>query len=143
MMDSTFSLRPGRGARWSGDREGVDAWSRTTGAGGRGGGGADMTGAGGGGGGGWMRDRIKGTPALSKTTISTLLMSAVGSAATRNDWASHALSRRLRISRALPQPSLLHWDSIQGTRLCSSTSGNSACCRLAINRKIAASSFGS
>src|SRR5689334_21350206 len=114
MMDSTFSLRPGRGARWSGDREGVDAWSRTTEAGG--GGGADTIGAGGRGGGGWMRDLIKGTPALSKSTISTLLMSAVGSAATRSDWASDALSSRLRISRALPQPSLLHWVSIQGTR---------------------------
>src|SRR5215472_3449917 len=141
MADSTFSLREGRGTKGSAGEEGASEWSTAvaTGVGMVGGGG----GTGGGTGAGGTRVRIKGTPALSKSTISILLMSAVGSAATRKDWASPALSRRLRISRALPQPSLLHWVSIQGTRLGSSTSGNSACCRLAINRKIAASSFGS
>src|SRR5450755_2473089 len=138
MVASTFSLRPGRGAKWSGEEEaGTSECSTTIEAG------VGMVGTGGGAGGGGTCDRTKDTPTLSKSASSILLMSAVGSTATRKDWASDALSRRLRISRALPQPSLLDWDSIQGTRLCSSASGNSAPCRLAINRKIAASSFGS
>src|ERR1700738_2009380 len=135
MVASTFSLRPERGAKWSGE-EGANECSTTIEAG------VGKVGTGGGAGGGTCV-RTKDTPTLSKSTISILDMSAVGSTATRKDWASPTLSRRLRISRALPQPSLLDWDSIQGTRLCSSASGNSALCRLAINRKIAASSFGS
>src|SRR5258708_18078889 len=107
MVASTFSLRPARGAKWSGE-EGTNACSTTIGAG------VGMVGTGGGAGGG-TRVRTKFTPMLSKSTISILDMSAVGSAATRKDWASLALSRTLRISRAVPPPSLLHCDLIQWT----------------------------
>jgi len=97
-----------------------------------------MVGTGGGAGGGTYV-RTKDTPTLSKSTISILDMSAVGVDATRKDWASPALSRRIAHLASVAPASLLHCDSIQGTRLCSSMSGNSARCRLAINRKIAAS----
>ena len=101
-----------------------------------------MVGTGGGAGGGtWVR--TKGTPDAFE--VDHLDLADVG---VRIDGHAQGLGfarliKRLRISRALPQPSLFHWVSIQGTRLCSSSSGNSARCRLAINRKIAASSFGS
>src|SRR6516164_5541052 len=114
----TVSLRPARGDGAAAVGAGATDVGCTTNAS------SGATGGGGGGGGVGARVCTHGTPALSKSAISILVISALGSAARRNDWASRTFSRRLRISRALPQPSLRDRDSIQGIRLCSSSSGN-------------------